>query len=89
LRSTALAGALAALILSAAAAPAAGASSPSRTGRPVSDAGQRLQLSDEQTYTRLELRVTAAGERVLRGAANRVELLGLDRRVGGTHITSG
>jgi len=26
---------------------------------------------------------------VLRGEANRVELLGLDRWVGGTHLTSG
>jgi hypothetical protein len=46
-------------------------------------------LTDRQTYSRLELRVTAAGERVLRGEANRVELLGLDRWVGGTHLTSG
>ena len=33
-------------------------------------------LTDGQTYSRLELRVTAAGERVLRGEADRVELLG-------------
>jgi hypothetical protein len=46
-------------------------------------------LSDGQSYSRLELRMTDAGERVLRGEANRVELLGLDRWVGGTHITSG
>jgi hypothetical protein len=46
-------------------------------------------LTDGQAYSRLELRVTAAGERVLRGEANRVELLGLDRWVGGTHLTSG
>jgi hypothetical protein len=46
-------------------------------------------LTDLQIYSRLELRVTAAGERVLRGDASRVELLGLDRWVGGTHITSG
>jgi hypothetical protein len=46
-------------------------------------------LSDGQAYSRLELRVTAAGERVLRGEANRVELLGLDRWVGGTHVTNG
>jgi hypothetical protein len=74
LRSTALAGALAALILSAAAAPAAGASSPSRTGRPVSDAGQRLQLSDEQTYTRWAYAVT-------RGSARARPLPG-SRRIG-------
>jgi hypothetical protein len=36
-----------------------------------------------------ELRITDAGERVLRGEANRVELLGIDRWVGGTHVTSG
>jgi hypothetical protein len=34
------------------------------------------------------LRLTAAGERVLRGEADRVELLGVDRWVGGTHVTS-
>ena len=38
---------------------------------------------------RLELRVTEAGERVLRGESNRVELLGIDRWVGGTHLTRG
>jgi hypothetical protein len=36
---------------------------------------------------RLELHVTDAGERVLRGEANRVALLGIDRWVGGTHVT--
>jgi hypothetical protein len=45
-------------------------------------------LSDGQAYSRLELRVTDAGERVLRGEANRVELLGIDRWIGGTHVTS-
>ncbi|HET7130270.1 MAG TPA: MerR family transcriptional regulator [Gaiellaceae bacterium] len=44
-------------------------------------------LSDGQTFMRLDLRVTDAGERVLRGEANRVELLGIDRWVGGTHVT--
>jgi hypothetical protein len=38
---------------------------------------------------RLELRVTEAGERVLRGEANRVELLGIDRWVGGVHLLPG
>jgi hypothetical protein len=46
-------------------------------------------LSDGQAFMRLELTVTEAGERVLAGAANRVELLGIDRWVGGTHVTSG
>jgi DNA-binding transcriptional MerR regulator len=46
-------------------------------------------LSDGQSFMRLELRVTDAGERVLRGDANRVELLGIDRWVGGTHVTHG
>ena len=46
-------------------------------------------LSDGQAFMRLELRVTPAGERVLRGEANRVELLGIDRWIGGTHITHG
>jgi hypothetical protein len=38
---------------------------------------------------RLELRVTKAGERVLDGKANRVELLGIDRWVGGTRVSRG
>jgi hypothetical protein len=44
-------------------------------------------LSDGQVFARLELRVTDAGDRVLRGEADRVELLGIDRWVGGTHVT--
>jgi hypothetical protein len=32
--------------------------------------------------------VTEAGERVLRREADRVELLGADRWLGGTHVTS-
>ena len=34
------------------------------------------------------LRLTDAGERVLAGDADRVELLGLDRWIGGTHLTA-
>jgi Domain of unknown function (DUF1835) len=34
------------------------------------------------------LRLTEAGERVLRGEADRVELLGVDRWVGGTHLVA-
>ena len=44
-------------------------------------------LSDSQPFARLQLRLTATGERTLRGEADRVELLGIDRWIGGTHIT--
>jgi hypothetical protein len=44
-------------------------------------------LGDAQTFSGLDLRLTDAGERVLRGEADRLELLGLDRWLGGTHIT--
>jgi hypothetical protein len=46
-------------------------------------------LSDGQTFMRQELTITEAGRRVLAGEANRVELLGIDRWVGGTHVTHG
>jgi hypothetical protein len=45
-------------------------------------------LSDGQVFSRLRLRLTDAGERVLRGEADRVELLGIDRWIGGTHVTA-
>ena len=45
-------------------------------------------LGDSQLFARLQLRLTATGERTLRGEADRVELLGIDRWIGGTHITS-
>ena len=44
-------------------------------------------LSDGQEYAWLQLRVTESGERVFRGEADRVELLGVDRWLGGTHVT--
>ena len=44
-------------------------------------------LSDGPEYARLSLRVTSSGERVLEGEADRVELLGVDRWLGGTHVT--
>jgi hypothetical protein len=44
-------------------------------------------LSDSQHFARLQLRLTATGERTLRGEADRVELLVVDRWIGGTHIT--
>ena len=37
----------------------------------------------------VELALTAAGRRVLDGEADRVELLGIDRWVGGTHLLPG
>src|SRR5262249_10534604 len=36
-------------------------------------------LSDGQIFARLQLRITPTGERTLRGEADRVELLGIDR----------
>jgi DNA-binding transcriptional MerR regulator len=44
-------------------------------------------LGDSQPFARLQLRLTPAGEQALRGEADRVELLGVDRWIGGTHIT--
>ena len=45
-------------------------------------------LGDGRRFAQLRLRLTAAGERTLSGEADRVELLGIDRWVGGTHVTS-
>jgi hypothetical protein len=45
-------------------------------------------LGDGHRFTRLPLRLTAEGERVLRGESDRVDLLGIDRWVGGTHVTT-
>jgi hypothetical protein len=45
-------------------------------------------LSDSQRFARLQLRLTASGERTLGGDADRIELLGVDRWVGGTHVTA-
>jgi hypothetical protein len=45
-------------------------------------------LSDGQVFARLPLRLTEEGESVLRGDSDRVELLGIDRWVGGTHVTT-
>jgi DNA-binding transcriptional MerR regulator len=44
-------------------------------------------LGDSQPFARLQLRLTATGDQTLRGQADRVELLGIDRWIGGTHIT--
>ena len=44
-------------------------------------------LGDPRAFARLPLRLTDAGQRVLDGRDDRVALLGLDRWVGGTHLT--
>jgi redox-sensitive transcriptional activator SoxR len=44
-------------------------------------------LSDGNVFARLPVRLTKSGERVLRGEEDRVERLGIDRWVGGTHVT--
>jgi DNA-binding transcriptional MerR regulator len=44
-------------------------------------------LSDNQLFARLPLQLTPTGERTLRGKGDRVELLGIDRWIGGTHLT--
>ena len=46
-------------------------------------------VGDGHALTAVTLRLTPTGERVLQGNADRVELLGIDRWVGGTHITAG
>jgi hypothetical protein len=46
-------------------------------------------LTDAPIFTRLPLRVTAEGQRVLRGELDRAELVAVDRWVGGTHVTAG
>jgi redox-sensitive transcriptional activator SoxR len=45
-------------------------------------------LGDSHLFARLQLQLTATGERTLRAETDRVELLGIDRWIGGTHITS-
>ena len=45
-------------------------------------------LGDGQQYARLPIRLTASGRRVLAGEADRVALLGVDRWIGGTHVTA-
>ena len=44
-------------------------------------------LGDPRAFARLPLRLTDAGQRVLDGRDDRVALLGLDRWLGGTHLT--
>jgi len=45
-------------------------------------------LGDARAFARLPLRLTGAGEQVLDGLQDRVALLGLDRWLGGTHLTA-
>jgi hypothetical protein len=45
-------------------------------------------LGDPQRFVGVPIRLTVTGEQVLGGEANRVELLGIDRWVGGTHLSS-
>ena len=44
-------------------------------------------LSDARAYAAMSLRLTPAGEQVFRQQADRVQLLGIDRWIGGSHIT--
>ncbi len=44
-------------------------------------------LGDGQVFARLSLRLTTEGERVVRGESDRVDLLGIDRWIGGTRVT--
>ncbi len=44
-------------------------------------------LGDGQRFARLRLRLTPTGESTLRAETDRVALLGIDRWIGGTHIT--
>jgi redox-sensitive transcriptional activator SoxR len=55
-------------------------------GEPLPPAPPR---GDPHLFTRCAVRITTAGERVLAGTADRVQLLGLDRWVGGTRLTPG
>jgi DNA-binding transcriptional MerR regulator len=56
-------------------------------------AGQPLPaappLGDAHVFARLPLRLTRRGEQVLGRQADRIALLGIDRWVGGTHLTAG
>ena len=46
-------------------------------------------LGDARAFATVTLRLTPAGERVLQHQADRVQLLGVDRWIGGSHITPG
>lgn len=57
-----------------------------QAGRPLPAAPPQ---GDAHAFARLSLRLTRNGERVLGREADRVTLLGVDRWVGGTHVTPG
>jgi len=57
-----------------------------RAGQPL---GTAPPLGDVRAFTAQEITLTRDGERVLEREADRIELLGADRWVGGTHITPG
>jgi hypothetical protein len=46
-------------------------------------------LGDARAFAATSLRLTPAGDRVLRRQADRVQLLGVDRWIGGSHVTTG
>jgi len=46
-------------------------------------------LGDARAFATMSLRLTPAGERVLQQKADRVQLLGVDRWIAGSHITPG
>jgi hypothetical protein len=56
-----------------------------RDGAPLP---QAPPLSDGHVFARLPLQLTGDAERVLRGESDRVDLLGVDRWIGGSHITA-
>jgi DNA-binding transcriptional MerR regulator len=56
-----------------------------QAGQPVPAAPP---LGDAHVFARLLLRLTRSGEQVLAGQSDRVALLGIDRWVGGTHLTA-
>ena len=63
-------------------------SMPRISTRSASPRSTRSPLGDSHLFARLRLRLTPIGERVLRGEADRVEILGIDRWIGGTHVTT-
>jgi hypothetical protein len=61
-------------------------------GDPETHDGQPLPaappLGDAHAFAALSLKLTLAGEQVLSQNADRVQLLGVDRWIGGTRITT-
>src|SRR4051812_40468906 len=44
-------------------------------------------LGDGERFARLQVRLTTLGELVLNGEADKIQLVGVDRWIGGTHVT--